>query len=87
MTKFSSKLKDNKVHDLMMVFSNLFVGTQALVRPGSPHSSISADERTTYTTSSCLAKALVDSLPNPYDKEALRFKVSDSRLFILKSCV
>lgn len=50
-------------------------GTQALVRPGSPHSSISAEDRTTYA-SICLAKALVDSLPNPYDKEALRFKVS-----------
>jgi len=24
----------------------------------------------------CKAKALVDSLPNPYDKEALKFKVS-----------
>lgn len=52
-----------------------FTGTQALVRPGSPHSSISAEDRTTYA-SICLAKALVDSLPNPYDKEALRFKVS-----------
>ncbi|XP_044569965.1 uncharacterized protein LOC6500852 [Drosophila ananassae] len=49
--------------------------TQALVRPGSPHSSISAEDRTSMTGSSiCKAKALVDSLPNPYDKEALKFK-------------
>lgn len=27
----------------------------------------------------CLAKALVDCLPNPYDKEALRFKVGFPR--------
>ncbi|XP_034662053.1 uncharacterized protein LOC117897367 isoform X5 [Drosophila subobscura] len=51
--------------------------TQALVRPGSPHSSISAEDRTSMTVHSgsiCKAKALVDSLPNPYDKEALKFK-------------
>ncbi|XP_070136766.1 uncharacterized protein SKIP isoform X2 [Drosophila bipectinata] len=52
--------------------------TQALVRPGSPHSSISAEDRTSMTGSSiCKAKALVDSLPNPYDKEALKFKKGD----------
>lgn len=60
-------------------------GTQALVRPGSPHSSISAEDRTTFA-SICLAKALVDSLPNPYDKEALRFKVNLNS-FILCLCV
>ncbi|KAH8284345.1 hypothetical protein KR018_004050 [Drosophila ironensis] len=50
--------------------------TQALVRPGSPHSSISAEDRTSMPGSCiCKAKALVDSLPNPYDKEALKFKV------------
>lgn len=54
-------------------------GTQALVRPGSPHSSISAEDRTSLATI-CKAKALVDSLPNPYDKEALKFKVSTLRL-------
>ncbi|XP_017023299.1 uncharacterized protein SKIP isoform X6 [Drosophila kikkawai] len=48
--------------------------TQALVRPGSPHSSISAEDRTSMVSSICKAKALVDSLPNPYDKEALKFK-------------
>ncbi|XP_068157771.1 uncharacterized protein SKIP isoform X3 [Drosophila tropicalis] len=47
--------------------------TQALVRPGSPHSSISAEDRTS-VASICKAKALVDSLPNPYDKDALKFK-------------
>ncbi|CAD7084222.1 unnamed protein product [Hermetia illucens] len=50
--------------------------TQALVRPGSPHSSISTEDRNSLT-SICKAKALVDSLPNPYDKEALRFKKGD----------
>ncbi|XP_034114079.1 uncharacterized protein LOC117574355 isoform X5 [Drosophila albomicans] len=47
--------------------------TQALVRPGSPHSSISAEDRSSLATI-CKAKALVDSLPNPYDKDALKFK-------------
>lgn len=53
-------------------------GTQALVRPGSPHSSISTEDRVPFAPVICLAKALVDSLPNPYDKEALRFKVNFS---------
>ncbi|XP_037728830.1 uncharacterized protein LOC119559813 isoform X5 [Drosophila subpulchrella] len=48
--------------------------TQALVRPGSPHSSISAEDRTSMASCICKAKALVDSMPNPYDKEALKFK-------------
>ncbi|KAM8706549.1 hypothetical protein ACLKA7_010763 [Drosophila subpalustris] len=47
--------------------------TQALVRPGSPQSSISAEDRSSLV-SICKAKALVDSLPNPYDKDALKFK-------------
>ncbi|EDX13885.1 GD20929 [Drosophila simulans] len=51
--------------------------TQALVRPGSPHSSISAEDRTSMASCICKAKALVDSLPNPYDKEALKFKKGD----------
>ncbi|XP_055921333.1 uncharacterized protein LOC129952626 [Eupeodes corollae] len=50
--------------------------TQALVRPGSPHSSISTEDRTSLAPI-CKAKALVDSLPNPYDKEALKFKKGD----------
>lgn len=49
------------------------------MRPGSPHSSISAEDRTSLATI-CKAKALVDSLPNPYDKEALKFKVSTLRV-------
>lgn len=51
-------------------------GTQALVRPGSPQSSISTDDRTSLAPSICKAKALVDSMANPYDKDALKFKVS-----------
>uniref|UniRef100_A0A4Y0BL78 SAM domain-containing protein n=1 Tax=Anopheles funestus TaxID=62324 RepID=A0A4Y0BL78_ANOFN len=50
--------------------------TQALVRPGSPHSSLSAEDRTTMLPI-CRAIALVDSCPSPYDKEALRFKKGD----------
>ncbi|EAT45530.1 AAEL003199-PA [Aedes aegypti] len=50
--------------------------TQALVRPGSPHSSLSAEDRTTMIPI-CRAIALIDSNPNPYDKEALRFKKGD----------
>ncbi|XP_055526200.1 uncharacterized protein LOC129718959 [Wyeomyia smithii] len=50
--------------------------TQALVRPGSPHSSLSAEDRTTVIPI-CRALALIDSNPNPYDKEALRFKKGD----------
>uniref|UniRef100_A0A182IS15 Uncharacterized protein n=1 Tax=Anopheles atroparvus TaxID=41427 RepID=A0A182IS15_ANOAO len=50
--------------------------TQALVRPGSPHSSLSAEDRTTMIPI-CRAIALVDSCPSPYDKEALRFKKGD----------
>ncbi|XP_050083420.1 uncharacterized protein LOC126570018 isoform X1 [Anopheles aquasalis] len=50
--------------------------TQALVRPGSPHSSLSAEDRTTMIPI-CRAIALVDSCPSPFDKEALRFKKGD----------
>ncbi|XP_055589776.1 uncharacterized protein LOC129741966 [Uranotaenia lowii] len=50
--------------------------TQALVRPGSPHSSLSAEDRTTMIPI-CRAIALIDCNPNPYDKEALRFKKGD----------
>ncbi|KNC32240.1 hypothetical protein FF38_06618 [Lucilia cuprina] len=51
--------------------------TQALVRPGSPQSSISTDDRTSLAPSICKAKALVDSMANPYDKDALKFKKGD----------
>ncbi|XP_031637595.1 SAM and SH3 domain-containing protein 3-like, partial [Contarinia nasturtii] len=50
--------------------------TQALVRPGSPNSSISED-RINLKQPICLAKALVDCLPSSYDKEALRFMKGD----------
>ncbi|XP_037951195.1 SAM and SH3 domain-containing protein 3-like isoform X1 [Teleopsis dalmanni] len=51
--------------------------TQALVRPGSPQSSISTEDRTSLVPI-CKAKALVDSMPNPYDKDALKFKKGDT---------
>ena len=52
----------------------MVIGTQALVRPGSPNSSLSADDRATIVPI-CKAKAVIDCTPNPYDKDALRFKV------------
>lgn len=58
------------------IFCYFFTGTQALVRPGSPNSSLSADDRATVVPI-CRAKAITDSTSNPYDKDALRFKVSD----------
>ena len=67
---------------LLLIFYFFFLyfffltGTQALVRPGSPQSSISTDDRTSLAPSICKAKALVDSMANPYDKDALKFKVS-----------
>lgn len=55
-----------------------FIGTQALVRAGSNHSSISAEEGDPSPTDLQIigrARALVDYTPSPYDKEALKFKV------------
>lgn len=54
--------------------------TQALVRAGSNHSSISCEDRDAISPTSigpvlCRARALVDYTPSPYDKEALKFKV------------
>ncbi|XP_020708622.1 uncharacterized protein LOC105686971 isoform X4 [Athalia rosae] len=56
--------------------------TQALVRAGSNHSSISCEERDAVSPSSigpvlCRARALVDYTPSPYDKDALKFKKGD----------
>ncbi|XP_076682369.1 uncharacterized protein LOC143376209 isoform X2 [Andrena cerasifolii] len=56
--------------------------TQALVRAGSNHSSISCEDRdavspTTIGPVLCRARALVDYTPSPYDKEALKFKKGD----------
>ncbi|KAF7995336.1 hypothetical protein HCN44_006443 [Aphidius gifuensis] len=51
--------------------------TQALVRAGSNHSSISCEEREPVSPIGpvlCRARALVDYTPSPYDKEALKFK-------------
>ncbi|XP_044743831.1 uncharacterized protein LOC123306031 [Chrysoperla carnea] len=55
--------------------------TQALVRAGSNHSSISAEDRESSPTHLDQivgrARALVDYTPSPYDKEGLRFKKGD----------
>lgn len=53
-------------------------GTQALVRAGSNHSSISIEEPDPSPTDQIVgrARALVDHTPSPYDKEALKFKAS-----------
>jgi SAM and SH3 domain-containing protein 1 len=51
-----------------------YTGTQALVRSGSPNSSLSADDRATIVPI-CRAKAVVDCSPFPYEKDALKFKV------------
>ncbi|XP_017770104.1 PREDICTED: uncharacterized protein LOC108557904 isoform X2 [Nicrophorus vespilloides] len=54
--------------------------TQALVRAGSNHSSISAEDVEPSPTEPHIigkAKALVDYTPSPYDKEALKFKKGD----------
>ncbi|CAG9807628.1 unnamed protein product [Chironomus riparius] len=50
--------------------------TQALVRSGSPNSSLSADDRATILPI-CRAKAIVDSATFPYEKDALKFKKGD----------
>lgn len=66
---------------------NFFIfvpGTQALVRPGSPNSSLSAEDRIHFQQPICLAKALADSQPPPYDKEVLRFKVGT--IMPMKAC-
>lgn len=54
-----------------------FLGTQALVRAGSNHSSISAEDLEPSPTNQIIgkARAIVDYVPSPYDKDALKFKV------------
>ncbi|XP_045766168.1 uncharacterized protein LOC123867896 isoform X4 [Maniola jurtina] len=63
-----------------------FGGTQALVRAGSNHSSLSAEENIELSPAGrsllvpqmlCRARALVDYLPNIYEKDALRYKKGD----------
>ncbi|XP_072383858.1 uncharacterized protein [Diabrotica undecimpunctata] len=53
--------------------------TQALVRAGSNHSSISNEEPDPSPTDQIVgrARALVDHTPSPYDTEALKFKAGD----------
>ncbi|XP_025986368.1 uncharacterized protein LOC105193913 isoform X1 [Solenopsis invicta] len=56
--------------------------TQALVRAGSNHSSISCEDRDAVSPTSigpvlCRARAMVDYTPSPYDKDALKFKKGD----------
>lgn len=62
----------------------LCTGTQALVRAGSNHSSLSAEENIELSPAGrsllvpqmlCRARALVDYVPNIYEKDALRYKV------------
>ncbi|KAJ3627359.1 hypothetical protein MTP99_014742 [Tenebrio molitor] len=53
--------------------------TQALVRAGSNHSSISTEDADPSPTEQIVgrARALVDHIPSPYDKEALKYKKGD----------
>ncbi|XP_045493948.1 uncharacterized protein LOC123693058 isoform X4 [Colias croceus] len=60
--------------------------TQALVRAGSNHSSLSAEENIELSPAGrsllvpqmlCRARALVDYIPNLYEKDALRYKKGD----------
>ncbi|GBP97139.1 SAM and SH3 domain-containing protein 3 [Eumeta japonica] len=64
----------------------LDLGTQALVRAGSNHSSLSAEENIELSPAGrsllapqmlCRARALVDYMPNIYEKDALRYKKGD----------
>lgn len=54
-------------------------GTQALVRSGSPNSSLSADDGASITPI-CRAIALLDSSNFSFEKEALKFKVKLAKL-------
>lgn len=60
----------------------MMTGTQALVRSGSPNSSISADDKATIIVPICYAKAITDSTNLPFDKDALKFKVSKNYFHI-----
>lgn len=56
------------------------LGTQALVRPGSPNSSISVDDNRVVGAQTgpiiCRAKVVCDSVANPFDRDALSYKVN-----------
>lgn len=58
-------------HAILTFPLTYWIGTQALVR-GSPNSSMSADDRVNPV---CRARAVVDHVANPFDKDALSFKV------------
>lgn len=67
-----------------IILDILCTGTQALVRAGSNHSSLSAEENIELSPAGrsllvpqllCRARALVDYIPNMYEKDALRYKV------------
>lgn len=67
-----------------IILDILYTGTQALVRAGSNHSSLSAEENIELSPVGrsllvpqllCRARALVDFIPNIYEKDALRYKV------------
>lgn len=71
-------LVSNKKKLLKLYFHCIILGTQALVRAGSNHSSISTEDADGSPTDLPVigkARALVDYTPSPYDKEALKFKV------------
>lgn len=55
----------------------IVIGTQALVRAGSNHSSISTEDVDPSPTEQIVgrARAIVDQIPGPYDKDTLKFKV------------
>lgn len=66
----------------MLVY--ICAGTQALVRAGSNHSSLSAEENIELSPAGrsllapqllCRARALLDFMPSIYEKDALRYKV------------
>lgn len=64
-------LVPDKPHSMLTLPLIHSIGTQALVR-GSPNSSMSADDRVNPV---CRARAVVDHIANPFDKDALSFKV------------
>lgn len=72
----SSETCNTNLNNILNI--KLPAGTQALVRSGSPNSSLSADDGRSTIVPICRAKAVVDSAPFPYEKDALKFKVNFS---------
>lgn len=67
-------------------------GTQALVRAGSNHSSLSAEENIELSPAGrnllapqllCRVRALIDHMPNVYEKDALKYKVCSQPLYAI----